>query len=232
MDVILIGGLWLTADVWREVAEGVRARGHRVVPLALPGQGDGNQLATFEDQVATVLAAVDGTDGKPLVIGHSAAATLAWLAADRRPDRVAGVGLIGGFPPSDGTTYADFFEPVDGQMAFPGWEAFEGPDFADLDEATRARMEAAMVPVPVGVSSGTVQYADPRRSAVPVTLICPEFGPDEAREWIASGDLPELAAATALDYVDIDSGHWPMTSTPQELATILADLADRHTAAA
>ena len=216
MDVILIGGLWLTADVWREVAEGVRARGHRAVPLALPGQGDGNGAATLDDQVATVLAAVDGTDGKPLVIGHSAAATLAWIAADRRPDRVAAVGLIGGFPSSDGTAYADFFEPVDGQMGFPGWDAFEGPDSADLDEAARAAMQADMVPVPAGVSKGTVQYADERRSAVPVTLICPEFGPDDAREWIASGDLPELAAATALELVDIDSGHWPMVSAPEE----------------
>ncbi|WP_256838797.1 alpha/beta fold hydrolase [Ornithinimicrobium faecis] len=231
MDVILLGGLWLTGDAWDAVAQGVTARGHRAVPVTLPGQGDGNDAATLQDQVASAVAAVDAADGKALVIGHSAACTLAWLAADRRPEQVAGVGLIGGFPASDGTTYADFFEPVDGQMAFPGWPAFEGPDSADLDEATRAEMEAAMVPVPVGVSRGIVQYADQRRSAVPVTLICPEFGPDEAKEWVTSGDVPELAAATALDYVDIDSGHWPMVSAPTELATIIADLADRHTAA-
>ena len=231
MDVILIGGLWLTADVWGEVTQGLRARGHRGVAVALPGQGDGDDAATLEDQVAAVLAAVDGADGRPLVIGHSAACTLAWLAADRRPEQVAAVGLIGGFPSSDGGTYADFFEPVDNLMAFPGWPAFEGPDSADLDESTRARMETDMVAVPVGVSRGTVRYADPRRSAVPVTLICPEFGPDDARDWVASGDLPELAAATTLDYVDLDSGHWPMVSEPSALASLLADLADRHTAA-
>lgn len=232
MDVILVGGLWLTADVWREVAEGVAARAHRTVPVTLPGQGDGNTTATLEDQLATVVAAVDGADGRALVIGHSAASTLAWLAADRRPEQVAGVGLIGGFPARDGATYADFFEPVDGAMAFPGWPAFEGPDAADLDERARRQLESAMVAVPVGVSRGIVQYADQRRSAVPVTLICPEFGPQDAQGWITSGDVPELTLATALDYVDIDSGHWPMVSAPTELATIIADLADRHTAAA
>lgn len=230
MDVILLGGLWLTGDVWHEVAEGVAARGHRAVPVTLPGQGDGNAGATLEDQIDAAVTAVEAADGAALVIGHSAACTLAWLAADRRPEQVAAVGLLGGFPSNDGDTYADFFEPVDGQMAFPGWAAFEGPDSADLDEATRERMLAAMVPVPVGVSRGTVQYADARRSAVPVTVICPEFGPDDAREWIAAGDVPELAAATTLDYVDIDSGHWPMLSAPAALATIIADLADRHTA--
>lgn len=227
MDVILLGGLWLTADVWDEVAAGLTARGHRAVPVRLPGQGDGNAAATLEDQVASAVAAVDAAGDPALVIGHSAACTLAWLVADRRPEQVAAVGLIGGFPGSDGQAHADFFEPVDGQMAFPGWATFEGPDSADLDEATRTRMESAMVPVPVGVSRGTVQYADARRLAVPVTVICPEFGPDDARDWIASGDVPELAAATTLDYIDIDSGHWPMVSAPEALTAILADLAER-----
>ena len=227
MDVILLGGLWLTADVWDEVVEGLATRGHRGVPVRLPGQGDGNSSATLDDQEAAALAAVDAADGRPLVIGHSAACTLAWLVADRRPEQVAGVGLIGGFPSSDGERYADFFEPVDGQMALPGWAAFEGPDSADLDDATRTRMESAMVPVPVGVSRGTVRYADPRRAAVPVTVICPEFGPEDAKEWIAAGDVPELAQVSTLDYVDIDTGHWPMVSDPDALTAILADLADR-----
>ena len=217
----------LTADVWDEVVEGLATRGHRGVPVRLPGQGDGNSSATLDDQEAAALAAVDAADGRPLVIGHSAACTLAWLVADRRPEQVAGVGLIGGFPSSDGERYADFFEPVDGQMAFPGWAAFEGPDSADLDDATRTRMESAMVPVPVGVSRGTVRYADPRRAAVPVTVICPEFGPEDAKEWIAAGDVPELAQVSTLDYVDIDTGHWPMVSDPDALTAILADLADR-----
>lgn len=229
MDVILLGGLWLTGDVWREVAEGLAARGHRGVALTLPGQGDGATESTLQDQLEAALAAVDAADGQPLVIGHSAACTLAWLVADRRPEQVAGVGLIGGFPSSDGERYADFFEPVEGQMAFPGWASFEGPDSADLDEATRTRMESAMVPVPVGVSRGTVRYADPRRAAVPVTLICPEFGPEDARAWIAAGDVPELAQVSDLDCLDIDTGHWPMVSDPSALATVLADLADRHT---
>ncbi len=229
MDVIMLGGLWLTEQIWEPVAEQVRTRGHTPVPLTLPGQGDGRREATLQDQLAVVTAAVDGSANGPIVIGHSAACTLAWLAADRRPEQVAAVGLVGGFPVTEGTRYAAFFEPVDGQMPFPGWDAFEGPDSADLDADTRTRLAADMVPVPVGVSHATVRYADPRRFAVPVTLICPEFDPDDARAWIASGELPELEAASAVDYLDIDSGHWPMVSAPQSLGDLIADLADRHT---
>lgn len=229
MDVILLGGLWLTADVWDQVADGLNERGHQPVPVSLPGQGDGNSGATLADQVDAAVAAVDAAQDPALVIGHSAACTLAWLVADRRPEQVAAVGMIGGFPTTAGQAYADFFEPVEGQMAFPGWAAFEGPDSADLDEPTQSAMLAQMVPVPVGVSRATVEYADPRRSAVPVTLICPEFEPADAKEWVASGDLPELANVNSLDYVDIDTGHWPMISAPQTLVQVIADLADRHT---
>jgi pimeloyl-ACP methyl ester carboxylesterase len=144
------------------------------------------------------------------------------MAADGRPEKVAKVALIGGFPTSDGDTYADFFELHDGVMPFPGWGPFEGPDSADLDEAARRSIAAAAIPVPEGVSKGVVRLSDERRFDVPVVLVCPEFTPAQARGWIDAGDVPELAKAKHLDYVDVDSGHWPMFSQPVELARLLA----------
>lgn len=150
---------------------------------------------------------------------------LAWLAADARPERVAKVALIGGFPAVDGETYADLFEPTDGVVPFPGWGSFEGPDSADLDEGARRRLASAAIPVPVGVTRGVVRLVDERRFDVPVVLVCPEFTPAQAQEWIDVGDVPELARANHLDFVDIDSGHWPMISKPIELASLLAAVA-------
>ncbi|HZN17584.1 MAG TPA: alpha/beta hydrolase [Micromonosporaceae bacterium] len=225
MDILLIAGLWLDGSAWGEVVPTLKALGHHPVPVTLPGQGDGTTSATLDDQVAAVLAAVDASSGKPMVVGHSAAASLAWLAADARPEKVAKVVLIGGFPSADGQHYADFFEPKDGIMSFPGWEPFEGPDSADLDEEARRRFEAAAVPVPEGVTKGVVRLADERRFDVPVVLVCPEFTPAQAQEWIGAGDLPELAKVKHLDFVDIDSGHWPMISKPVELARLLAAVA-------
>lgn len=227
MDILLVGGLWLDASVWEDVVGELRARGHRAVPVALPGHDDRDATATLDDQVAAVMAAVDASDGRPWVVGHSAAATLAWLAADARPERVAGVALIGGFPSADGETYADLFPVTDGVMPFPGWGPFEGPDSADLDDAARRAFEARAVPVPAGVARGVVRLGDERRYDVPVVLVCPEFSPDEARQWVDGGDVPELARATRVSYVDIDSGHWPMFTKPDELARILAEIADR-----
>ncbi|GAB2686925.1 alpha/beta fold hydrolase [Thalassiella azotivora] len=227
MDVLLIGGLWLDASAWTDVLPGLAERGHRGVPVALPGQGDGDRSATLDDQTAAVLAAVDAADGPVVAVGHSAAATLAWLAADGRPERVASVVMIGGIPAADGSTYADFFEPVDGVVPFPGWAPFEGPDAADLDEDARRRFEDAAVPVPEGVTRGLVRLRDARRHDVPVVMVCPEYSPEQAREWFASGEVPELRDPDRVELVDIDSGHWPMRTRPAELAGILADVADR-----
>ena len=221
MDIVLIGGLWLDGSAWDQVAPAITAAGHHPVPLTLPGQGDGNSAATLADQIATVLAAVDAAPGPAVVVGHSAASALAWIAADARPAKLARVMMIGGFPVADGEKYADILPVADGVMPFPGWAKFEGPDSADLDPATRERMAAAAIPVPEGVARGTVRLTDPRRYEVPLVLVCPEFSPAQAREWIAAGELPELARAKHVEFVDIDSGHWPMVTRPAELAGLL-----------
>ncbi|GAA2586416.1 alpha/beta hydrolase [Streptomyces lienomycini] len=225
MDILLIGGLWLDGSVWERVASTLESLGHRPVPLTLPGQGDGSAAATLDDQVAAVVDAVDAASGRAMVVGHSVACTLAWLAADRRPERVAKVALVGGVPTSDGRPYADLFEVTDGVMPFPGWGPFQGPDAADLDETARREMAAAAIPVPEAVARGVVRLTDERRFDVPVVVVCPEFTPAQAREWI-DGDVPELRRAGRVGFADIDSGHWPMITQPAELARILAAAAE------
>jgi len=226
MDILLIAGLWLDGSVWDNVATQLEARGHRAVPVTLPGQGDGNASATLADQAAAVVAAVDAAAGRPMVVGHSAACSLAWLAADARPGKISKVALIGGFPSSDGKAYFDSLPTQDGAIPFPGWGEFEGPDSADLDDAAKRAIASAAIPVPEGVTRGVIRLADERRYDVPVVLVCPEFTPAQAREWIEHGEVPELAKSKKVSFTDIDSGHWPMISAPGELARLLAQATD------
>ncbi|MFE7664834.1 alpha/beta fold hydrolase [Streptomyces celluloflavus] len=227
MEILLIGGLWLDGTAWDEVTPALEALGHRPRPVTLPGQGDGRSSATLDEQVAAVLAAVDATAEKPMLVAHSAACTLGWLAADARPEQVAKLALIGGFPHEDGHPYADFFDIRDGAMPFPGWGPFEGADSADLDEELRRRIAAGAVPVPEQVARGVVRLTDRRRYDVPVLVVCPEFTPEQAREWITAGEAPELSRAEHVEFADIDSGHWPMFTKPAELARLLDGAASR-----
>ena len=220
MDIVLIAGLWLPQSIWAKVGAELEQLGHRALPVALPGVDDGSTTATLEDQVTASLSVVDAAD-RPMIVGHSAACTLAWMIADQRPDAIDHVVLVGGFPSEDGDTYADFFPTVDGVMAFPGWDPFEGADSADLGQAERDRIASGAVPVPEDVAKGVVRLTDDRRFNVPVLLVCPEYSPEQAKSWIEGGDVPELSRAAHLAFEDIDSGHWPMVSQPAELARIL-----------
>ncbi len=223
-DVILLPGLWLPGTAWAPVVAELTRLGHRAVVPRLPGVDHTWANATLDDQLAAVLAAVDAAH-RPVVVGHSAAAALAWLAADRRPADLTRVVMVGGMPVADGSRYADFFPVVDGVMPFPGWEPFAGPDSDDLDDPARRQFAAEAIPVPAGVAQATVRLSDERRYSVPVTLVCPEFSVADARSWLAAGEMPELERAADVTFVDIDSGHWPMLSRPVELAQVLDALA-------
>ncbi len=208
MDIVLIAGMWLDATAWEDVVPELERLGHRPVAVTLPGQGDGDTTATYADQVAAVTAA---------------ACALAWVAADARPDKVARVALIGGIPNAEGETYFGAFEPVEGVVPFPGWEPFEGPDSDDMSTELKAAVAHGAIAVPATITQGVVHLSDDRRYHVPLTMVCPEFTPDQAKEWVEAGEIPELAKARRVDYVDIDAGHWPMYTKPVELARILAD---------
>lgn len=226
MDILLIAGLWLDGSAWDDVVPRLRDLGHRSVAVTLPGQGAPPAAATLDAQRDAVLAALDASFGPTMVVGHSAASALAWIAVDARPDKVARAVMIGGFPTVDGEMYANFFPAVDGAVPFPGWEPFDGADSADLDRAQRDAIAARAIPVPEGVTTGVVKLCDDRRYEVPVTLVCPEFSPAQAKEWVDAGEIPELARASHVDYVDIDSGHWPMFTKPTELADLLDRIAN------
>jgi pimeloyl-ACP methyl ester carboxylesterase len=146
MGILLISGLWLEASAWANVTAKLEADGHRVRPIALPGQGDGNTSATLADQLAAVVTAIDAAQGKAFVVGHSASVTLAWLAVDARPGKVGKVAFIGGFPSGDGGAYFDFMHTVSDALPFPGWDAFDEADYADLDENARQELAAAAIP--------------------------------------------------------------------------------------
>ena len=57
-------------------------------------------------------------------------------------------------------------------------------------------------------------------------MSCPEYSPDDLKEWVETDDVPELAKTAHLEFVDIDSGHWPR-SPSRRLAELILDEAKR-----
>jgi len=225
MDIILIPGLWLDGSSWEKVVPVLERAGHRAHPLTLPGmesEGAGRFQITLRDHVDAVVAVIDSLGapaGSALLVGHSAGAAIAHAAADARPDRVAGVVGIGGFPAGEGAALADDYPAEGGEVPLPDWTAFDDAELAGLDEAARADFRARAIPSPEHVTRDPQRLSDERRYDVPVTIICTDFTAEMLRNWIEQDLAPvrELAKIRRATFVDLPDGHWPQFTRPDDL---------------
>jgi pimeloyl-ACP methyl ester carboxylesterase len=232
MDVILIPGLWLDASSWDAVAGPLRQAGLHVHPLTLPGMDspDADRSGiSLADWVRAVVAAIDAcpSDAPVVLVGHSFGASLAWAAADARPERVAAALLIGGFPTADGDLAAQGFPGRDGEVPLPDLTAtFSPEDLAGLDDEALARFRQRAIPVPQQVLLDPQRLTDERRYEVPVTMVCTEYTSAMVRDWSAQGapELRELPLIRNLLYRDLPTGHWPQFSRPQALADAILEV--------
>src|SRR6187200_2806758 len=90
--IILVPGFWLGAWAWDEVAEILRADGHDVTALTLPGleSADADRSrVTFKDHVDAIVQAIEAADAPVVLTVHSATGFSGYAASDRVPDRIA-----------------------------------------------------------------------------------------------------------------------------------------------
>jgi pimeloyl-ACP methyl ester carboxylesterase len=237
MEIVLVPGLWLHGSSWDAVTPTLESAGHRVRALTLPGMEskDADRTGiTLADQVAAVVAAIDEADGPVLLVGHSAGSGIAYAAVDARPDRVARVVYVGGFPTPDGQATLEGLPADNSEVAMPDWaEVGEEANIVDFDEDSLSRFYADAIPAPEGVLTGVQRLSDERRYDVPVTAVCPEYTAEQLRTWIKNGEEPvaEFTRIRDVEYVDLPGGHWPQLTQPDKLARIILDAADKTTGA-
>ena len=90
--IILVPGFWLGAWAWDEVAAALRADGHDVTAVTLPGleSADADRSTiTLTDHVDAICNAVRAADGPVVLAVHSATGFAGYAASDRIPERIA-----------------------------------------------------------------------------------------------------------------------------------------------
>jgi len=229
--IILVPGFWLGAWAWDEVAAALRADGHDVTAITLPGleSPDADRSAiTFADHVDAIVEAVRGEDSPVVLAVHSASGFTGYAASDKVPDRIAAMVYVDtapGIGPLDPE-----FEGEEKPMVWKDIEAEENLDGLSDEQKETFRQRA--VPVPGGVLRGSVELTNEARRDIPSTLICTGFSAEEYQtyarehpEWAFLAGIPELRNPT---WVDLPTSHWPMWSRPKELAAIIGDVARGH----
>ena len=229
--IILVPGFWLGAWAWDEVADALRADGHDVTALTLPGleSVDTDRSAiTLSDHVDAICDAIRAADTPVVLTVHSAAGFSGYAASDRVPERIAAMVYVD-TAPGKGALDPDF----DGAEKPMVWKEIEEEENVDgLSEEQKETFRRRAVPVPGGILREAVELTDDTRRDIPSTIVCTGFSAEQyqayAREhpdWAFLAGIPELRNVT---WVDLPTSHWPMWSRPRELAAIIGDVAKAH----
>jgi pimeloyl-ACP methyl ester carboxylesterase len=224
--IVLVPGFWLGAWAWDEVAAALRADGHDVTALTLPGleSADADRSTiTLADHVDAICEAVTAA-GRPVVLAvHSASGFSGYAATDRIPERIAAMVYVDSAP---GKSALDpDFAGVEKPLV---WE--EIAEEENLDGLSDEQMETfrqRAVPVPGGVLREGAELRNDARLDIPSTVICTGYTSDQYKAAVKEGYawLAGLTELRDVTWVDLPTSHWPMWSRPQELAAIIGDVA-------
>lgn len=225
---VLVPGHWLGGWAWDGVAVELRAAGHEVTAVTLPGlhptDPDRSRIG-WVDQVDALAKIVAATDPPVVLVAHSGAGLIASGVLDRDPGAVSRVIYVDSGPAADGRPFDPEAGPDVTEIPLPDFADLEagGASLAGLSEADLAEFRARAVPIPGRVATDVVHLSNPARRSVPTTLVACSIPGTQVQELAEAGHpmFAEVATLADLSYVDVPTGHWPMFSRPLDLAHAL-----------
>ena len=224
--IILVPGWWLGAWAWDEVADTLRAGGHDVTALTLPGLGSADadrSQVTASDHVDAIVDAVRAA-GTPVVLAvHSGSGFPGYATSDRVPELIAAMVYVD-TGPGVGAMDASF-EGVDMPMSMDDLRENENLEGISDDQLETFARRA--VPEPGGVLREAIVLTNDARLDIPSTVIATAYSRAEYEDAVKEGygfvlGLRDLRHVT---WVELPTSHWPMWSKPKELTEIIAGIA-------
>ena len=231
--IILVPGFWLGAWAWHEVADSLRADGHDVTALTLPGlespDADRSKVS-MADTVDAICDAVRAA-GAPVVLAvHSGSGAPGYGASDKVPELIAALVYV-----DSGPAKGAFDPGFEGDELPLRWEEVEAEENLDgLSEEQLETFRKRAIPQPAASMREAAELANDARLDVPSVVICTGFPSEQVKAAVEEG-YPWLAGLKELrdvTWIDLPTSHWPMWSKPRELAEIIGDVAKAHGPAA
>ena len=225
--IVLVPGFWLGAWAWDEVAAVLRADGHDVMALTLPGleSVDADRSAiTLSDHVDAICEAVRAATAPVVLAVHSGAGYAGYAASDRIPQRIAAMVYVDSAP-GIGASAPDFDgveKPLPAREELAKEENLHG-----LSEEQLETFRRRAVPQPGGVLREAAMLTNDARGDIPTTVVCTGFTSAQVRAAVKEGHawLRGLAELRDVTWIDLPTSHWPMWSRPRELAAIIGGVA-------
>lgn len=240
---VLVGGAWIGAWAWRDVARRLQAKNHEVYPLSLTGLGERAHLARpeidLETHIADIVTLLESEDLRDVILAaHSYSTMPVTGAADRAADRIKQIVYVDCSPIPSGMAFIDVYSPPERELVerqvkeqgdgwrwpLPTWEDLESVFQASLDgitEAQRAEFRARAAAHPFGTFTQLLRLTRIGEPLPKLGVLC-SFSEAQLQEMIAAGHpWTRSMSGPEWRYADLPTSHWPMLSKPAELAAIL-----------
>lgn len=225
---VLIHGAYQGAWIWKPVATRLRAAGHVVHALTLDGCGERHHLlrrgitvGTHAQEVAGFLFYEDLTD--VVLVGTSSGGMVLQKAAELGRERVGRIVFVDALALIPGERVDDIVkrgtpnETTDIATG-PTRADAESRLFRDLDASTRAWALARITSHPVAALEAPMEPTTFWEQAWRATVI-------RCRRAVNPPEAHQRRTAERLKarWHEMDTGHYPMLSEPEELTRLLVD---------
>ena len=222
---VLIHGSYQGGWIWQHVANQLRAAGHLVYAPTLDGCGErkgtvraGITTETQADEIAQLLFYEDLKE--VVLVGTSSGGMVACRVAELQRERIARLVFVDALALVDGEKIRDIVTRstavAGGLTAGPSREDAANRLFADLDPEIRAWALDRYTQHPIGIYTEPVKlnsfWSLPWQADV---IWCRRAqNPGEAHQR-------RTAERLGANWHELDTGHYPMLSTPDELTRLL-----------
>ncbi|MDR7275230.1 alpha/beta fold hydrolase [Catenuloplanes atrovinosus] len=230
MNIVLVPGVNHGGWCWYPVGQRMRAAGHAVHPLTLPGLAMGDDPAGLRlaDAVDFIVSEVERRDLRDVVlVGHSAAGIPITGAAPRIAGRLAHVAFFSGFIPRRGESMADALGPE--TAAWMRATAAASPDgtipidfttfstrlMQDEPVALQRLVFDQLTPQPGGYVLESLDVDGLDTLGVPITYLLAE------RDIALAAPGAEPAARLGVTPIMVPGTHEAMLTHPDEVAAAL-----------
>jgi pimeloyl-ACP methyl ester carboxylesterase len=231
---VLVHGAWEESGMWDNVAPILRQNGHTVTAVDLPGHGankkEGLQVTT-ELYIEALVDLISKLDYPVILAGHSMNGALISHVAERIPEKIERLVYVTAFLlKNGGSVYSAMEGDADGG-AFPYVEYSDDQAYATLPEASLRK---------IGLHD--VDQAEIER-ILPMMAEWQGTGPFMSEVAVTEdnfGSVPKTYVRTSIDKMispalqdtmilnwevdsvfELESGHFPTSSVPDELADTL-----------
>ncbi|HVX83754.1 MAG TPA: alpha/beta hydrolase [Phycisphaerae bacterium] len=230
---VLVHGAWAGGAAWAEVADGLRARGHRVFAPTLTGIGERRHLLSgtinLSTHVQDIVGLIDSEGLSDVILaGHSYGGMVVTGVADRVPHRIRKLAYVDAIVPENGQSMLDVFGPeravrIMADAAANGGTAIPcpSPSYFRLppELAAQAGYAGTFQPLATFVERLRLRngpWAGPRAYIVAGTYAGSIF---LTRFW------PRFSADPSWQCFEIPCSHTSQVEAPERLTEVLAELA-------